>query len=253
MLVAQWATSYNNLNSSQILDTASLEVRYAVEMKWGRRIIKDTISLLIGKKYAQTYNPRLKGVQIQRDSLFAQGLNAPSVKFLTFPEDTYLELSKQKLTCVYRCFAPGKPMQYTEMQPHLDWTIANSDMKILSYPCSQASTTFRGRSYKALFTLDIPQSLGPWKFGGLPGLILSVKDNMGDYKFQAISIKHCRELIHLWNWEYHKSNRSSVRRFVERMHKMPKTYMRTITGGHVIFRDGDDDNISFPYNPIELK
>ena len=29
--------------------------------------------------------------------------------------------------------------------------------------------------------------------------------------------------------------------------------MRIVTNGMVMFRDGDEDNVSFPYNPIELE
>lgn len=253
-LLAQWATNYQNLRRSQILDTASLAVSYEVKMKIGKREITDTITLLIGKKYAHTFNPRLVSIQTLRDSLFAKGMDAPSVGFITFPEDTYLNLANQRFTCFYRCFHPGWPMQYAEERPNLVWAIGSAGGEVLSYSCSEASTTFRGRNYKALFALDIPHALGPWKFGGLPGLILSIEDDKGDYIFRAIGIQKTRETIHLWDWKYHKDkSRSDVRKFVERMHKKPKTYMRTVTGGRVLFRDGDADNVSFPYNPIELE
>ena len=91
-LSAQWATCYQPLSASKVLDTASYEVLYQVQMRWGKRIITDTVSLLIGKKYTQTYNPRLKRMRLQTDSLFNLDQDAPSVYFLTFPEDTLLQL-----------------------------------------------------------------------------------------------------------------------------------------------------------------
>ena len=78
-LSAQWATCYQPLSASKVLDTASYEVLYQVQMRWGKRIITDTISLLIGKKYTQTYNPRLKRMRLQKDSLFNLNQDAPSV------------------------------------------------------------------------------------------------------------------------------------------------------------------------------
>lgn len=68
---------------------------------------------------------------------------------------------------------------------HFNWTIDTAETRnIQGYDCSKASTPFRGRDYIAWFTPDIPVPFGPWKFGGLPGLILEVQDteNLYDYR-----------------------------------------------------------------------
>lgn len=58
------------------------------------------------------------------------------------------------------------------------WQIMpNVDTLIMGYHCQKAKASFRGREYMAYFTSDINMFGGPWKFDGLPGLILSVKDN----------------------------------------------------------------------------
>ncbi|GAB4132330.1 MAG: hypothetical protein OHK0045_15720 [Raineya sp.] len=56
----------------------------------------------------------------------------------------------------------------------MKWERLKETKVILNYKCGAAQTTFRGRTYKAYFTEKIPVSTGPWKFGGLPGLILEV-------------------------------------------------------------------------------
>lgn len=48
---------------------------------------------------------------------------------------------------------------------------------------------FRGRSYVAWFTMDIPIENGPWKFAGLPGLILKVYDDKKLYDFECVKIE----------------------------------------------------------------
>lgn len=72
--------------------------------------------------------------------------------------------------------------------PKMDWNvIADSVKTILGYECQMAETTFRGRHWKVWFTLDIPLSIGPWKFGGLPGLVLQAESS-GFLKIEGYKI-----------------------------------------------------------------
>jgi GLPGLI family protein len=54
------------------------------------------------------------------------------------------------------------------------WTFQPESKKILGYECKKALTKFRGRDYVAFYCPSIPISNGPYKFQGLPGLILEV-------------------------------------------------------------------------------
>ncbi len=72
----------------------------------------------------------------------------------------------------------------------IEWTI-DSDIKkvILGKNCISAKTDFRGREYTAFFTTEIEGiSTGPWKFDGLPGVILSVKSEDGYVSFEALKL-----------------------------------------------------------------
>lgn len=53
--------------------------------------------------------------------------------------------------------------------------------QIGSYNCQKATTQFGGRQWIALFTSDIPFQDGPYKFYGLPGLIIKIEDDAGNY------------------------------------------------------------------------
>jgi GLPGLI family protein len=64
----------------------------------------------------------------------------------------------------------------SELKPEIKWNIVEEVKMIKNYTCLKATTEFRGRKYIAWFTPDIPISDGPWKFKGLPGLILSITD-----------------------------------------------------------------------------
>ena len=56
------------------------------------------------------------------------------------------------------------------------WKIHPEKRNIGNYECTKATTEFRGRKYTAWFTNKIPVDYGPWKFHGLPGLILEIYD-----------------------------------------------------------------------------
>ncbi|MDW8297211.1 MAG: GLPGLI family protein [Raineya sp.] len=56
----------------------------------------------------------------------------------------------------------------------MQWKLEKETKEILGFKCKSASTIFRGRKYTAYYTTKIPLSNGPWKFGGLPGLILQI-------------------------------------------------------------------------------
>jgi GLPGLI family protein len=76
----------------------------------------------------------------------------------------------------------------TDTLDNFKWSITKEKEKILNYNCKKATTTFRGRSYIAWFTEDIPLRFGPWKFGGLPGLIIKLEDAEKKYVYELTGL-----------------------------------------------------------------
>ncbi|MHA8050559.1 GLPGLI family protein [Aquirufa sp. ROCK-SH2] len=70
----------------------------------------------------------------------------------------------------------------------MSWQLDKLKKVVLGYPCKRAICTFRGRDYEAFYTEQIPISNGPFKFGGLPGLILEVSSTDHFIKYEAIQI-----------------------------------------------------------------
>lgn len=77
-----------------------------------------------------------------------------------------------------------------EALPKMKWKLTNEKKTIGGYNCKKASVEFRGRTYDAWYTVKIPIALGPWKFNGLPGLILEVNDLKSIYKWQVKLISY---------------------------------------------------------------
>ncbi|PNW30232.1 GLPGLI family protein [Formosa algae] len=60
--------------------------------------------------------------------------------------------------------------------PKIVWDITSKTKVIGDFECQMATCTFRGRTYTAWFTMQVPLPYGPWKLQGLPGLILEAYD-----------------------------------------------------------------------------
>lgn len=82
---------------------------------------------------------------------------------------------------------------YEEDRP-LNWKISPETRSIGEYKVQKAETDFAGRKWTAWFTTDLPYQDGPYKFGGLPGLIVKVEDEKGDYSFDLMKNYKIAEL-----------------------------------------------------------
>lgn len=71
----------------------------------------------------------------------------------------------------------------------LDWKISNDKTIIDNYKCQKAYLNFGGRDWIAWFTNEIPISDGPYKFNGLPGLIVKIEDSNKNFSWELIGNK----------------------------------------------------------------
>ena len=71
----------------------------------------------------------------------------------------------------------------------LKWILKPEHSILLGYKIQKAETDFAGRHWIAWFTTEIPIQDGPYKFSGLPGLILKIEDTTKSHIFELKSIK----------------------------------------------------------------
>lgn len=67
-----------------------------------------------------------------------------------------------------------------------DWKLTNEKKKVKDLNLQKATTNWGGRNWIAWFTADIPFQEGPYKFHGLPGLIVELFDDKNNYKFELV-------------------------------------------------------------------
>jgi GLPGLI family protein len=131
--------------------------------------------------------------RIKRDSIMqanfrsggARGFNREQMEGLRSNINYTVEKDKtsQKMSFKDRI---GRDVYIYEEDRPINWKISSETRKIGEYKVQKAETDFGGRKWTAWFTTDLPYPDGPYKFSGLPGLIVKVEDEKGEYSFDLM-------------------------------------------------------------------
>ncbi|KEY18128.1 GLPGLI family protein [Kaistella antarctica] len=154
---------------------------------------------------------------------------------------------------------------YEEDRP-MDWKILPETVKIGDYKTQKAETQFGGRTWYAWFTSEVPFQDGPYKFSGLPGLIVKVEDSKGDYSFD---LKESKKISEVASFDQRGSTiplkRTAFEKQQEQFRKDPAAAVAVLSSSGGSFRiqmdpnqrkqmeDRQKEQIKKNNNPIELK
>ncbi len=72
----------------------------------------------------------------------------------------------------------------------MNWKVLSEKQKIGDINVQKAETEMYGRKWIAWFTTEIPIQEGPYKFHGLPGLIVKIEDETRSHSFELNGIKN---------------------------------------------------------------
>jgi GLPGLI family protein len=107
-------------------------------------------------------------------------------------QSNYFDASPDSLFTVYKDFESNSLLFdffhlyqgntfYADTLHPMEWRLESEEKKVEGIPCKRATVRFKGRDYVAWYAPSIPISNGPWKLGGLPGLILEAGDAKGEW------------------------------------------------------------------------
>lgn len=82
---------------------------------------------------------------------------------------------------------------YVEDRDKLDWKLSQDTLTIRGMVCQKAELEFGNRKWIAWFTPEIAISDGPYKFCGLPGLIVVIQDFKNFWKFELVTLTNEKE------------------------------------------------------------
>jgi len=190
--------------NAQVLDSAYLKCTYNfscvfdTSMSETRR--KDMMILRIGKNASDFYSYNTFMV----DSLMQADINngVPAMEMLANKSKygkpglhyhILLNIPVNKITYTEKFIS--KSFKYEDILNAQDWHIQSDTGIVLNYKVQKAACSFGGRNWTAWFAPDIPVSYGPWKFNGLPGLILSVEDDKKYFSFVMTALQYIQPKI----------------------------------------------------------
>lgn len=261
------APDFQTTTYFETLDNARLIVTYAVSMNLApdreKGTFEDIHTLEIGNKLSKCYSQKLhrydldwtkeerKREVLVRNAFIYDPVGVEVYKFVPYG-------GSQKDIVTVRLFGFDDVYRYEDDKPAINWQLTGEKKVFLGYNCQKAIGDFRGRSYEAWFTTELPFRDGPYKFDGLPGLILDIKDTKGHYHWSCIGIETPRRnrKINQYKWTYVSKTREYVCDRVEHAYKHTSQYVKNtkiklvekVNGKYVEAID-----FSLPYNPIELE
>lgn len=210
---------------------------YDVEYK------KDSTSQLTTK---QNYHLDITGDEVlyySRDYFIADSLTQNNIPF---PTDLKLSasaiLKHKKGSSTFNEYdlleSTVLDLQTTDSQT---WVLTAEKKEVNTIMLQKATTTWAGRNWIAWFTKDIPFQEGPYKFHGLPGLIIEVSDDQNNYKFSLAKsenfkqsqedqiMEYAQEIAIPVTWEKYKATKL-------KFYESPVGFMKNANG-----RSGNSD------------
>lgn len=115
-------------------------------------------------------------------------------------------------------------------EKHLwNWKMYKETKQIKGYKCQKATIQFRGRSYIAWFTNEIPTSFGPWKFQGLSGLILEIYDTDNYFHITVDDVKVSKKYCTIKIDKKQFKSAISVNEYLEKRKALLEEELKKIT------------------------
>ncbi|MBD5329977.1 MAG: GLPGLI family protein [Bacteroides sp.] len=253
------------------VDTARYKVTYSLKYKLHpdqRDAFNDTRIVQIGKHSVKDYSDIINHFDSLATEQVRHGAESYSnVSGNPWPLEIIRPIRDDRADLKYR-LSISAFLVYSDSVPTLEWSFCDEATdSIMGYECRKAATEFAGRNYTAWFTPEIPLPFGPYKFGGLPGLILKIEDAEQQFIWEAKGFERTNAPIMEYTYRDGNDKRctaADVEKTLVRYFKSPVGFMISEMGGdsgkvRIVGKDGKVMNnanatqMAIPYKPLEIK
>ena len=254
------------------IDTAKYKVTYSLKYKFHlaqqEDYFDDTRIVQIGKRSIKDYSDVINHFDSLATEQVRRGASSYSnVSGMPWPVEILRPMRGGDADMKYR-LGIGGFFVYSDSVPSITWEFSpEGSISILGYECNKATADFAGRTYTAWFASELPLPFGPYKFGGLPGLILKIEDYEKQFVWEAVGFEKSNAPIMAYTYQDGNDKRcsaSDVDKTLARYFRSPVAFMIAQMGGdsrrvHIVGKDGKEvDNTeaakqSILYKPIEIR
>ncbi|MDO4225201.1 MAG: GLPGLI family protein [Bergeyella zoohelcum] len=134
------------------------------------------------------------------------------------------------------------------------WILTKDTLTINGYHCNTATIKLGGRIWKAYYTNQIPLQDGPYKFKGLPGLILQIESSDKEHIIKMVAIKQDDKNIKTPKFLELK-NRNKLLEYKRNFVKSPSAKARIedskVSGNTQVVVNGEPMSLSQTYDIID--
>jgi len=126
---------------------------------------------------------------------------------------------------------------YHEDPDFLPWQITADTLTKAGFLCQKAMLDFGGRHWTAWFAPEIPMSDGPYKFCGLPGLIISIGDTKGYWRFELVELKKVEREVAINFQDWYRLKQFSKKDFFMERKKYESNVFALFEAAGLNFKD----------------
>jgi len=229
-----------SLYSQSTIDSLRYKVNYELSFQpdstdvFSRK--KETMHLYLGEQISQ-FNSRGRALSDSLHNSIDKGVIGSTVWKNSMAEsktdfDHKITKNRANNYFYYDLKILQDKLFYTEPLPKLKWEITSETKDISGFKVQKAFTSYSGRDYIAWFTPEIPISDGPYKFSGLPGLILEIHDTSNEYvfTFQGFEELPGKIGITLPPETYQESSKKDLLALKNRYEQDPMKYINNYVG-----------------------
>lgn len=257
-------------NRATPIDTARYKVTYALNYTCHPKVqnrFDDVRTVMIGHHNIKDFSD----VICHFDSLMTADMRSGKDTYRNpngspWPYEILTSPKEKTASIKYRLPSGSGALKYSDTLPSIDWRfIPNTTRNVIGYECQLAECDFGGRHYLAWFTTELPLPYGPYKFGGLPGLILQMQDSEAQFVWTAKGFERCDSPIYVYEYVDEKQcTPDEADKTISRIYKAPTAFVLSTMGGGkgrlmIVGKDGktrdatEVEETPIPYKPLEIK
>ena len=151
-----------------------------------KEYLEDIVVLDVNPENIKSYSNN----NLVTDSLSKRGGNNNNIVLTKFKNKIKRKIGSD----IYQNFEMIYDNYYSiETADKMTWKISPEKMVIGEFNTQKAETDFGGRHWIAWFSTALPFPYGPYKFSGLPGLILKISDTENKYDFNFIKNRNFQD------------------------------------------------------------